>query len=82
MSSLVAWFRVTQKKRLRVAAVDVDQHEELVRALDVTVVPTLVLLRDGRVLDRYEGRATGNEIARMLARHVGTPADGKAGRAA
>jgi thioredoxin-like negative regulator of GroEL len=80
MSSLVAWFRVTQKKRLRVVEVDADDHAELVNALDVTVVPTLVLLRGGRVLDRCEGRVTGNEITRMLERHV-VP-DGKAGRAA
>ncbi len=82
MSSLVAWFGVTQKKRLRVVEVDADHNAELVRALDVTVVPTLVLLQGQRVLDRCEGRVTGKEITRMLSRHVDSHPTRKAGRAA
>ncbi len=70
MASLVAWFGVTEKKRLRVVEVDVEAYGELARALEVTTVPTLVLLRDRRVLDRREGRTTGPEITRMLARHL------------
>ncbi len=83
MASLVAWFGVTQKRRLRVVEVDADRHAELVNALDVTVVPTLVLLQGRRVLDRCEGRVTGTEITRMLSRHVDSHhPPGKAGRAA
>lgn len=82
MSSLVAWFGVTQKKRLRVVEVDSDDHADLVSALDVTVVPTLVLLRGGRIVERCEGRVTGKEITRMISRHVDSRASGKPGRAA
>lgn len=70
MASLVAWFGVTEKKRLRVVEVDAEDHEDLARALDVTVVPTLVLVRGRRVLDRREGRTTGRELEEMLARHI------------
>ena len=82
MSSLVAWFGVTQKKRLRVVEVDADDQVELASALDVTVVPTLVLVQGGRVLDRCVGRVTGREITRMLARHIDSPPPGRVGRAA
>ena len=70
MASLVAWVGVTEKRRLRVLTVDIARHADLARALDVTVVPTLVLHRGATVLERHEGRATGNEIADMLSRHL------------
>ena len=70
MASLVAWFGVTEKKRLRVVQVDTDANEELARALDVSTVPTLVLLRGKQVVDRLDGRATGKQISRMISPHV------------
>jgi len=70
MSSLVAWVRVTEKARLRVLEVDADANEGLIRALDVSTVPALVLVRDRTVLGRLEGRATGREIERLIRPHV------------
>ena len=72
MSSLVAWVGVTEKKRLRVVEVDADDHRELAKALDVSVVPTLVLLRGRQVLGRLDGRVTGNDITRLIKPFVGT----------
>ena len=71
MSSLVAWIRVTEKKRLRVVEVDVDANAKLASALEVSVVPTLVLVRGPSVLGRLEGRATGGQITRLIRQHVG-----------
>jgi thioredoxin-like negative regulator of GroEL len=72
MASLVAWVGVTEKKRLRVVEVDADDHSELAKALDVSVVPTLVLLRGRQVLGRLDGRVTGNDITRLIKPFVGT----------
>jgi thioredoxin-like negative regulator of GroEL len=72
MSSLVAWVGVTEKKRLRVVEVDADDHRELAKALDVSVVPSLVLLRGRKVLGRLDGRVTGNDITRLIRPVVGT----------
>src|SRR4051812_27129598 len=46
MSSLVAWVSVTEKARLRVIEVDVDESTEFTRALEVTTVPTLLVVRE------------------------------------
>ena len=73
MSSLVAWIRVTEKKRLRVLQVDTDANDKLAEALDVTVVPSLVLVRGEKVLGRLEGRVTGSEIAGLIGPHVEGP---------
>lgn len=70
MSSLVAWFGVTEKKRLRVVQVDTDANEELARALGISTVPTLVLLRGKTVVARLDGRATGKQISTMILPHV------------
>ena len=71
MASLVAWIRVTEKKRLRVIEIDADASPKLAGALEVSVVPTLVLLHGSKVLGRLEGRATGGEITRLIGPHVG-----------
>lgn len=71
MSSLVAWIRVTEKKRLRVVEVDVDANAKLASALEISVVPTLVLVRGPSVLGRLEGRSTGGQITRLIRQHVG-----------
>jgi thioredoxin-like negative regulator of GroEL len=70
MESLVAWVKVTQKKRLRVIDVDADQSPALTRELDVKEIPSLVLIQDGRVVARLDGKATGRQIDDFLRPYV------------
>lgn len=70
MASLVAWIRVTEKKRLRVVEVDADANSKLADALDVSDVPALVLLQGSKVLARLNGRATGSDITRLIRPYV------------
>jgi thioredoxin-like negative regulator of GroEL len=66
MQSLVAWVKVTQKKRLRVVEIDADSSPTLLDRLGVTTVPSLVLIEDRRVVGRLEGRATGRQIDELV----------------
>jgi thioredoxin-like negative regulator of GroEL len=70
MSSLVAWVRVTEKKRLRVVEVDADENAKLAEALAVESVPALVLMRGDRIVGRLDGRVTGTDITRLIRPHV------------
>lgn len=70
MESLVAWVKVTRKKRLRVVELDADRSPELAVHLGVRVTPTLVLLRSGSILGRLEGRATGKQIEALIQPHL------------
>ena len=70
MESLVAWVRVTQKKRLRVVDLDADRSPELVHHLAVTQIPSLLLLEEGQVVDRLEGRVTGRQIDELIRPHL------------
>jgi thioredoxin-like negative regulator of GroEL len=70
MESLVAWVRVTQKKRLRVVDVDADARPELVEKLGVTETPSLVLVKDRHVVGRLDGRVTGRAIDDLIRPHL------------
>jgi thioredoxin-like negative regulator of GroEL len=70
MESLVAWVKVTQKKRLRVIDVDADQNPSLVDKLAIGQLPALVLMKDRQVLGRIEGRATGQQIDDLIRPHI------------
>jgi thioredoxin-like negative regulator of GroEL len=70
MESLVAWIKVTHKRSLRVVEVDADSERGLAARLRVSAVPSLVLVKESRVVGRLEGRATGDDIERMIAPHV------------
>ena len=70
MESLVAWVKVTQKKRLRVIDLDADENPSVVENLDVAKIPALVLIKDGRILGRIEGRATGRQIDDLIRPHL------------
>ncbi len=66
MESLIAWVKVTQKRRLRVVDLDTDRSPGVARRLGVTRTPTLLVLHGGSVVQRLEGRATGRQIDALI----------------
>lgn len=56
--------------RAHVARVDVDQSGDLTQRFGVRSVPTLILLRAGRVVDQVVGAAPLGEIRTLIGRHV------------
>jgi thioredoxin-like negative regulator of GroEL len=77
MESLVAWVKVTQKRRLRVVDLDADRSPEIVGHLGVRKIPSLLLVEDGQIVDRLEGRATGRQIDALIRPHL--PEEGSQG---
>jgi len=75
MESLVAWIKVTQKRRLDVVELDLDRHSELVARLGVKTAPSLVLVKGQEVLGRLEGRASGRQIEELIRPHLATGRD-------
>ena len=70
MESLLAHLERKERGRLRVQHIDVDRHPDLVRRLHVGSVPTLLLIKDKRVVERLEGRVSAPKIERMLDPHL------------
>ena len=70
MDSLVAWVRVTRKRKLRVIDLEAGKNPDALEKLHVSAVPALVLLHDGRVVGRLEGKVTGDEIEKLIAPYL------------
>ena len=69
MESVLAHIARKERGYFRVMRVDVDAHPELVERFRVEVVPTLVLVRERRVVGRLEGRVSAPRIGRLLEAH-------------
>lgn len=70
MESLLAHLTRKERSRLRVMRVDVDEQPDLAHRFNVSIVPTLVLVKGKRVVDRLDGRASAPKIESMLDRHL------------
>jgi thioredoxin-like negative regulator of GroEL len=70
MESLLAHLARKERARLRVMRVDVDAQPELAARFKVAIVPSLVVVKGKRVVDRLEGRASAPKIEAMLERHL------------
>jgi thioredoxin-like negative regulator of GroEL len=71
MESLLAHLARKERGRLRVTRVDVAARPEVARRLQVKTVPTLLLIKEKRVVGRLEGKVSAPRIERMLAKHLG-----------
>jgi thioredoxin-like negative regulator of GroEL len=74
MESLLAHLARKERTRLRVMQVDVDEQPQVARRFQVGDVPTLVLVKEKRVVDRLEGRASAPAIEAMVEPHLAAPA--------
>jgi thioredoxin-like negative regulator of GroEL len=73
MESLLAQLARKERTRVRIMRVEVEKQPELAERFRVVAVPTLVLVKRKRVVDRIDGRASAPRIDAMLARHLSTP---------
>jgi thioredoxin-like negative regulator of GroEL len=72
MESLLAHLARKERSRLRIALIDAEQEPEWIDRLHIAVIPTLVLIKDRRPVDRLEGRVSAPQIERMIAPHLPT----------
>ena len=56
--------------RLKVVKVNVDENPRLAQALDARSIPTMVVLRDGRAVDRIVGAMSKPDLAARLLPHL------------
>jgi thioredoxin-like negative regulator of GroEL len=74
MESLLAHLARKERARLKVMRVDIEREPQLAERFRVANVPTLVLVKRKRVVDRLEGRVSAPKIEAMLEPHL----DGRA----
>jgi thioredoxin 2 len=59
--------------RLKVIKVNVDENPGLARRFDATSIPTLVVLRDGQVVNRIVGAAPKEQLESQIKPHLKPP---------
>jgi thioredoxin-like negative regulator of GroEL len=72
MESVLAQLARTERSRVDVARIDVDEREDVAEQFAISTVPSLVLVVDRRAVARIEGRASATKIARLLDAHLDT----------
>lgn len=70
MDSLLAHVARKERNDLRLVRVDVNERPDLVERFRIVSAPVLVLVKEGRVVERIEGRASAAKIELMLERHL------------
>ena len=70
MESLLAHLARKERARLRIALIDIEEQPDWADRLEITEIPTLVLIKDRRPVDRLEGRVSAPQIERMIAPHL------------
>jgi len=70
MESLMAHLARKERSRLRVTSIDINEQPELAERFRVATVPTIALVKEKRVVERIEGRASAPKIERMLEPHL------------
>lgn len=70
MESLLAHLARKERDRLDVKRVDVSKRPDAAEKMKVAVVPTLLLIKENRVVGRLEGRVSAPKIEQMLEEHL------------
>ena len=70
MESLLAHLARKERARLQVARIDADEQPDWIERLNVTEIPTLILIKDSRPVERLEGRVSAPQIERMISPHL------------
>jgi thioredoxin 1 len=70
MESLLAHFARKERGRLVVTRVDVDDDPETAKRFGVRHVPALVLVKQQRVVGRFDGQAKAADIQELVEPHL------------
>ena len=70
MESLLAHLARKERERMRVRRVDVEERPELAERFRVEEVPTIVLVKNRKLVARLDGRVSSPRIEAMLAEHL------------
>ena len=57
-----------EQNQASIIKIDVDQHRRLATAFNVTSMPTLILIKDGLIIERQTGVANHQQVASLLSR--------------
>jgi thioredoxin 1 len=57
--------------KVRIGKVNVDDHNALAGKYGIQSIPTLLLFKDGKVVEQYIGAAPRDVLVRLIDKHLG-----------
>ena len=57
--------------KARVGKVNVDEHNGIAAKFGVQSIPTLLLFKDGKVVEQYVGATNRDALVKMIDKHLG-----------
>jgi len=57
--------------KARVGKVNVDEHSSLAARYGVQSIPTLLLFKQGKVVEQYIGATTKDTLSKLIDKHLG-----------
>ncbi len=63
---------------LKLAKVDTDAQQQLAAVFGIRSLPTVVLVKDGQMIDGFMGALPEGQVREFLARHIAAPAEQEA----
>jgi len=57
--------------KARVGKVNVDEHSSLAARYGVQSIPTLLLFKQGKVVEQYIGATTKDNLSKLIDKHLG-----------
>jgi thioredoxin 1 len=70
MESLLSHIARKERATLLVKKVDIEERPDIAECFKITEVPSLVLVKDKRVVARLIGRSTAPKIESMISAHA------------
>lgn len=61
--------------KLKLAKVDTDAQQQLAAVFGIRSLPTVVLVKDGQMLDGFAGALPEGQVREFLARHIAAPVE-------
>ena len=58
------------KGKARIGKVNVDEHSGIASRYGVQSIPTLLLFKQGKVVEQYIGAASRDVLSKLIAKHV------------
>ena len=59
-----------EDRALEIQKIDIDINEELVREFGIMSVPTIILLKDNREVDRHSGFISKHDLQNWIKKHM------------
>jgi thioredoxin 1 len=70
MAPMMDWAAITYAEQLRVAKLEADPNPQTLKQLDVQGLPTLILFRGGKEIDRHEGAIPKDQLKSFVEAHL------------